>query len=47
MQVEEYLEFVSPEEIRLKGHRIWIENVLYEYIHNALSATIWQCVFQP
>ena len=37
MQIEEYFEFVAPNEIRLKGHRIWIENILYEYIHNALS----------
>jgi uncharacterized protein (DUF433 family) len=37
MQIEEYFEFVAPDEIRLKGHRIWIENILYEYIHNALT----------
>ena len=35
MQIEDYFEFVSPQEIRLKGHRIWIENILYEHIHNA------------
>lgn len=35
MQIEDYFEFVSPEEIRLKGHRIWIENILYEHIYNA------------
>jgi uncharacterized protein (DUF433 family) len=37
MQIEEYFEFVSPEEIRIKGHRIGLENILYEYIHNAMS----------
>lgn len=38
MQVEDYFEFISPDEIQIRGHRIWIENILYEYIHNALSA---------
>lgn len=37
MDTKSYFEFVSPDEIRIKGHRIWIENILYEYIHNALS----------
>lgn len=35
MQLEDYFDFLAPNEIRLKGHRIWIEDVLYEYIHNA------------
>jgi hypothetical protein len=38
MQIEDYFDFVSLDEIQIKGHRIWIENILYEYIHNALSA---------
>jgi uncharacterized protein (DUF433 family) len=37
MQLEDYFDFVAPNEIRLKGHRVWIEDVLYEYIHNAQS----------
>jgi uncharacterized protein (DUF433 family) len=37
MQTEAYFDFVAPDEIRIKGHRIWIENILYESIHNALS----------
>jgi len=37
MQIEGYFDFVSPNEIRIKGHRIWIEHVLYESIHNAMS----------
>ena len=37
MKVEDYFEFISTEEIQIKGHRIWIENVLYEHIHNAMS----------
>ncbi len=35
MQLEDYFEFLAPNDIRLKGHRIGIESVLYEYIHNA------------
>ena len=37
MQLEDYFDFLAPNEIRLKGHRVWIEDVLYEYIHNAQS----------
>jgi uncharacterized protein (DUF433 family) len=37
MNIEAYFEFIAPDEIRIKGHRIWIENILYEYIHNAMS----------
>ena len=33
MQLEEYFNFVAPDDIRIKGHRIGIESVLYEYIH--------------
>jgi uncharacterized protein (DUF433 family) len=35
MQLEDYFDFLAPNDIRLKGHRIGIESVLYEYIHNA------------
>jgi uncharacterized protein (DUF433 family) len=38
MQLEEYFEFLSPDEIRVKGHRIGIEDVLYEYIYRAQTA---------
>ena len=31
MQLEDYFDFVSPHEIRLKGHRIGIEHVLAVY----------------
>lgn len=37
MQLEEYFEFVSPEQIQIKGHRILIDDVLHEYIHNAMT----------
>src|SRR5437588_7302668 len=33
MQLEEYFDFQAPDDIRIKGHRIGIESVLYEYIH--------------
>lgn len=32
MQLEEYFDFFAPDDIRIKGHRIGIESVLYEYI---------------
>lgn len=35
MQLEDYFDFLAPNDIRLKGHRIGIESVLYEYIHRA------------
>jgi len=37
MQLEDYFEFLGPDEIKIKGHRIWIEHVLYEYIHRAMT----------
>jgi uncharacterized protein (DUF433 family) len=35
MDLDDYFEIKSPDDIRLKGHRIGIESVLYEYIHRA------------
>ena len=35
MQLEDYFDFLAPDDIRIKGHRIGIESVLYEYIHRA------------
>lgn len=35
MQLEDYFDFLSPDDIRIKGHRIGIETVLYEYIFRA------------
>jgi uncharacterized protein (DUF433 family) len=37
MQLEDYFEFLGPNEIKLKGHRIWMEHFLYQYIHNRQS----------
>jgi uncharacterized protein (DUF433 family) len=33
MELNDYFDFVSPGEIRPKGHRVWIEHILYEYVH--------------
>ncbi len=35
MQLEDYFEFLSAEDIRVKGTRIGIEHILYEYIYAA------------
>ena len=35
MQLEDYFDFLAPDDIRIKGHRIGIETLLYEYIHRA------------
>ena len=35
MHLEDYFTFVAPDDIRIKGHRIGIETVLYDYLHRA------------
>lgn len=35
MQLEDDFDFLAPDDIRIKGHRIGIESVLYEYIFRA------------
>jgi len=37
MLLEDYFDFLSQNEIRLKGHRIGLEDVLYEHIYNELT----------
>lgn len=37
MQLEDYFDFFAPDDIRIKGSRIGIESVLYEYIHREQS----------
>jgi uncharacterized protein (DUF433 family) len=37
MNLETYFEFLSPREIKLKGHRIWLQDILYEYIHRGMT----------
>ena len=33
MQLEDYFNFLAPDDIRLKGTRIGIETILYDFIH--------------
>lgn len=35
MQLEDYFDFLDSDDIRVKGTRIGIEHILYEYIHCA------------
>ncbi|MEQ8971497.1 MAG: DUF433 domain-containing protein [Coleofasciculus sp. C1-SOL-03] len=38
MQLEDYLDFITPDDIRIKGTRIGIETILYEYIYRRRTA---------
>ena len=38
MQLEEYFDFLDPYDIRIKGHRIGIETILFDYINKAMTA---------
>jgi hypothetical protein len=33
VQLEDYFNFLAPNDIRIKGSRIGIETILYEYIY--------------
>ncbi|SRR6266496_3699769 len=33
MKLEDYFDFFAPDDIRLKGSRVGIETVLYDFIH--------------
>ncbi|HLO86914.1 MAG TPA: DUF433 domain-containing protein [Nostocaceae cyanobacterium] len=35
MTLENYFDFLAPNDIRIKGHRIGIETILYEYLFKA------------
>ncbi len=37
MQIEDYFDFISADEIKIRGHRIWIEDVLYEHIFREMQ----------
>ncbi len=37
MRLEDCFNFIAPDDIRIKGTRVGIETVLYEYIHRAQS----------
>jgi uncharacterized protein (DUF433 family) len=32
MQLEDYFEFLGPDDIRIKGHRVGLDDVLYYYL---------------
>lgn len=38
MQLEDYFTALAPNDIRLRGHRIGIETILYEHIHRGRTA---------
>jgi uncharacterized protein (DUF433 family) len=38
VQLEDYFDFPSPDDVRLRGSRIGIESVLYEYVHRCKTA---------
>ena len=38
MKLEDYFDFLSSEDIRLKGTRVGIETILYEYIYRRRTA---------
>jgi uncharacterized protein (DUF433 family) len=33
MTLEDYFDYLAPDDIRIKGTRVGIESVLYEYVH--------------
>src|SRR5262245_39819315 len=35
MQLEDYFDFLAPDDIRIRGHRVGIESVLYEYLYRS------------
>ncbi len=37
VHLEDYFDFLRPDDIRLRGHRIGIESILYAYIHQAMT----------
>jgi len=37
MQLEDYFDFLASDDIRIKGTRIGIESVLYEYLYREVS----------
>ena len=38
MKLESYFDFLAPDDIRIKGSRVGIESVLYEYIYRGQTA---------
>ncbi len=40
MQLEDYFEFLSPDDIRIRGHRIGVDNVLEYYLQRSTPEKI-------
>lgn len=40
MQLEDYFDFLAPDDIRLRGTRIGIETILYDYLHGSQSPDV-------
>ena len=47
MEIKEYFNFLATDDIRIKGTRIGIETVLYEYIHNKQTPEAIAARFHP
>ncbi|NEO36915.1 MAG: DUF433 domain-containing protein [Moorea sp. SIOASIH] len=46
MKIEDYFDFIASDDIRIKGTRVGIENVLYEYIYrNRTPEEILNCFY--
>jgi hypothetical protein len=40
MRLEDYFEFVEPDYIRIKGHRIGIESILRKYLEPVMDCPL-------
>ncbi len=38
MQLEDYFDFQRPDDIRVKGTRVGIETILYDFIHRSRTS---------
>jgi uncharacterized protein (DUF433 family) len=47
MQLEDYFDFLAPNDIRLKGTRVGIEGILYDYIHRGWSPEQIEETYRP
>ncbi len=45
MSLHEYFDFLAADDIRIKGHRIGIETVLFEYLHRERTAEEIQALY--
>ncbi|NJM47493.1 MAG: DUF433 domain-containing protein [Alkalinema sp. RU_4_3] len=45
MSLNQYFDFLAPDDIRIKGHRIGIETVLFEYLHRERTAEEIQALY--